>query len=223
MTEHSPETEEVSEKSPTTLTSMFSNAIGLGIFAVVTAGVIAVTQFSTKDKIVFNQKLFQAKQLVELVPGALEELSEPFGVISVGDEKWQKLDLLSQSSEFEYFYSPTKDAVILPAIAPQGYTEAINLLVAINGDGSLAGVRVTAHKETPGLGDGIETRKSDWIYQFDGKSLFNPEPESWLVKKDGGEFDQMTGATITPRAIVKAVKNTLEFYNLNAEALKAGQ
>lgn len=213
---------ELPTKGPSTVLSMFNNAVGLCIFAIVTAGVIAITQFGTKDKIKYNQKMFQARQLLELVPGALEELSEPFGTIDPADPKWQKPDLLKQPGAVDYFYSPSKQAVILPSVAPEGYTEAIWLLVAIEADGTLAGVRVTAHKETPGLGDQIETRKSDWIYQFDGKSLSKLNAELWKVRKDGGDFDQLTGATITPRAIVAAVKRTLDFYELNAGTLTRG-
>jgi electron transport complex protein RnfG len=111
------------------------------------------------------------------------------------------------------------DAVILPVIAPQGYTEAIRLIVGIDASGTVIGVRVTQHKETPGLGDQIETTKSDWIYAFNQTSLRNPSLNQWLVKKDGGDFDQLTGATITPRAIVKAVKNSLEFFQANRALL----
>ena len=93
------------------------------------------------------------------------------------------------------------------------------LLVGIHQDGRVAGVRVVKHNETPGLGDAIEVRKSDWILGFDGKSLLNPIAEAWKVKRDGGEFDQITGATITPRAIVKTVKNTLDYFQANRENL----
>ncbi len=103
-------------------------------------------------------------------------------------------------------------AVVLEAAAPDGYAGEIKLLVGILGDGRLAGVRVTAHRETPGLGDYIDVTRSDWIHQFAGKSLANPDPADWKVRKDGGQFDYMAGATITPRAIVKAVRNVLEFH-----------
>ena len=86
-------------------------------------------------------------------------------------------------------------------------------------DGNLAGVRVIKHAETPGLGDGIEIRKSPWIKSFDGKSLDNPDAAGWRVKRDGGEFDQLTGATITPRAIVAAVRSTLLYYRQNADMI----
>jgi electron transport complex protein RnfG len=103
-------------------------------------------------------------------------------------------------------------AVVLEAIAPDGYAGEIKLLVGIQPNGQLTGVRVTEHHETPGLGDYIDIAKSPWIHQFDGKSLDNPKPDDWKVKKDGGKFDYMTGATISPRAVVKAVKHALDYF-----------
>ena len=102
--------------------------------------------------------------------------------------------------------------VVLPAIAPNGYNGSIHLLVGIYANGMLAGVRVTRHRETPGLGDAIETSRSDWIHNFAGKSLTIPSAQKWKVKRDGGEFDQFTGATISPRAIVKAVHSALLYF-----------
>ena len=96
-------------------------------------------------------------------------------------------------------------------VSREGYSGPINLLVAVNVDGTLSGVRVVSHKETPGLGDKIETNKDDWILGFVGKSLSNPSEALWKVRKDGGEFDQFTGATITPRAVVNAVREVLKY------------
>ncbi|HEY0719852.1 MAG TPA: electron transport complex subunit RsxG [Gammaproteobacteria bacterium] len=112
-------------------------------------------------------------------------------------------------------------ALVLTAIAPDGYSGDIKLLIGIHYDGTLAGVRVLSHKETPGLGDRIDIDRSSWINGFTGKSLQNPPEEQWQVKKDGGQFDQFTGATITPRAVVKAVANTLRYYQMHRDALFA--
>lgn len=112
-------------------------------------------------------------------------------------------------------------AALLLVTAPNGYSGEIKLLVGIWADGSLAGVRIIAHKETPGLGDYIEDKRSPWVHQFDGKSLKDPAPERWKVKKDGGIFTYNTGATITPRAIVGAVARTLAWVNQQGDALYA--
>ena len=95
------------------------------------------------------------------------------------------------------------------------------MIIGINFDGSVAGVRVVEHKETPGLGDKVDLRKSDWILSFNGKSLSNPHPNAWNVKKENGEFDQFTGATITPRAVIHQIAKTLEYFKQDKERLVA--
>jgi Na+-translocating ferredoxin:NAD+ oxidoreductase subunit G len=112
-------------------------------------------------------------------------------------------------------------AVILEAIAHDGYSGDIKLLIAIKYDGSISGVRVLTHKETPGLGDYIDIAKDDWIKLFDGESLTMTSEQNWNVKKDNGKFDYMAGATITPRAVVKAVHKALQYFAANKEALFA--
>ena len=112
-------------------------------------------------------------------------------------------------------------AVILAPTAPDGYNGDIKLLVAIDQYGLLMGVRIVGHRETPGLGDGIEIERSDWVESFNGYALDNPGSLGWRVEKDGGIFDQFTGATITPRAVVNAVYKTLQYFEAHKEALLA--
>ena len=117
-------------------------------------------------------------------------------------------------------------AIILEAIAHDGYSGDIKLLIAIKYTGEISGVRVLTHKETPGLGDYIDIAKDDWIKLFDNESLTQTSDnklaeERWKVKKDGGKFDYMAGATITPRAVVKAVHKALQYFEANKEALFA--
>lgn len=109
--------------------------------------------------------------------------------------------------------------VVLEAVAPEGYAGDINLLIGIDANGVVTGVRVTQHKETPGLGDYIQLTKSDWILQFDGKSYDAGQDGRWKVKKDGGDIDARAGATITPRAIVKAVRQALKYFHSHRETL----
>lgn len=112
-------------------------------------------------------------------------------------------------------------AAIFTTTTPDGYSGNIRLVVGVNADQTLAGVRVLTHKETPGLGDWIDVEKSDWILGFSGKSLQDPTETAWAVKKDGGEFDQFTGATITPRAVVAAVKQILVWSAQHTDSLFA--
>lgn len=117
--------------------------------------------------------------------------------------------------------SSTVTAVVLEAIAPDGYGGDIQLVIGIDVNGGITGVRVTSHHETPGLGDYIDHKKSEWIEQLVGKSLTAPETKFWKVTKDGGKFDARAGATITPRAVVKAVKNALDYFAQHRAAFVA--
>lgn len=134
------------------------------------------------------------------------------------------------NSEPMTVYRARKDgapvAVLIEAVAPDGYAGKIRLVLAVGHDGKLDGVRVLNHKETPGLGDYIEPKKDrnkqrPWIRQFEGRSLNAPPAARWKVKKDGGDFDANTGATVTPRAIVKAVFKALQFVDANRDRLFA--
>ena len=114
-------------------------------------------------------------------------------------------------------------AAVISTAANDGYntSKPIQLLVGINIDGTLANVRVVHHGETPGLGDGIKLDTSDWILSFNGKSLHSHSQKQWNVKKDGGDFDEFTGATITPRAVVRAVHKTLLYFKKNQNMIFA--
>ncbi|MCP5325774.1 MAG: electron transport complex subunit RsxG [Oceanospirillaceae bacterium] len=202
------------------------NALGLAIFAALTAGAIAVTQVLTQQRINDNMAAAQAKALYQLVPASEVDndlLHDTLDLHGPAAAKQFHLNLLGPIKDDAVAYLARKNGqihtVILPITAPDGYTQEIRLLVGIRADGSLSGVRVVEHKETPGLGDKIELKKSPWLLGFSDKSLLNPEIEHWKVKKDGGDFDQFTGATITPRAVVLAVRRSLEFFDKHKDAL----
>ena len=110
-------------------------------------------------------------------------------------------------------------ALLLEAVAPDGYNGDIRLLVGVDAQGRVIGVRVVEHRETPGLGDPIEIARGPWITGFDGRSLRDPAADAWRVRRDSGAFDQLAGATITPRAVVGAVRRALQFVETHGEAL----
>ncbi len=112
-------------------------------------------------------------------------------------------------------------AALFVVSARDGYSGPIRLLVGIDVEGTVTAVQVLEHRETPGLGDRVEAGKSDWVKQFDGRSLINPTPDGWEIKRDGGEFDQLTGASVTPRAIVNAVRETLLYFAANEASVFA--
>ena len=109
---------------------------------------------------------------------------------------------------------------VIPFRSTEGYSGTIQLLIALNQDQRIVGLRAIDHKETPGLGDKIDTRKTDWILSFNGLSYEDLSPNDWAVDKDGGRFDSFTGATITPRAVVNALRDTLSYFNANPELLE---
>jgi electron transport complex protein RnfG len=190
----------------------------LGAFAVTGVGLVAVTHKLTDERIASNERAAMLSKVQAIVPADQMDNDPLTDRIQVSDP-----DLLGDESTDVYRVRSGEQpvAVILNPIVPDGYAGPIKLLVAVLRDGSLGGVRVLAHHETPGLGDRIDEAKSDWIYDFAGKSLGKPPLEHWKVKRDGGDFDQFTGATITPRSIVKAVKNTLLFVQGAGDALYA--
>lgn len=114
-------------------------------------------------------------------------------------------------------------ALVLEVVAPDGYAGPIKLLIAVAADGTVLGVRVTAHQETPGLGDDIEAGRSDWITRFAGRALGDPPASRWQVQRDGGDFPQFAGATLTPRAVVAAVRRTLQFVARHGDAVRAAE
>lgn len=203
----------------TLLQSITKNATGLALFALVTAGVIALVKLSTAVQIQENIAQAQAKALYEIVPESSVDndlLNDILPLNLNNIEKQLNLHLLGPvDSQGNIHFAKSNGklhTLIFPVVAPDGYTTEIKLLVGIKLDGTLAGVRIVDHKETPGLGDKIELKKSDWVLSFNGKSLVNPDSEKWKVKKNGGEFDSFTGATITPRAVINATKQALVFY-----------
>lgn len=200
--------------------SMLKNALVLGLFAIVTVGLVAVLQQATAQRIATAQRAAQVRALSEILPmGSYDN--------HLLDNSLQLHDPLLGSKSAQTAYIALKDgkpsAVILRATAPDGYSGIIQLLIGIRADGRLAGVRVLNHRETPGLGDKIDLAKSAWIRSFDGKSLSNPNQDGWAVKKDRGEFDQFAGATVTPRAVVKAVHKALQYFDANQQHLFAPQ
>lgn len=199
-------------------------AIGLGLFAVFTAGLIAVTQQLTAERIADNERAFEAQTLLALVPADQHDnelLDSAYRTDLTALTQPELLRLPEPALWYRAQQNNEVVAVILPLVAPEGYTEAIRLIMAVDRDGTLMGVRVVQHRETPGLGDQVEASKSDWIHGFDGQSLGQPPLEDWQVKKDSGAFDQLTGATITPRAVVRAVARGLQFFEANRSVLLA--
>lgn len=192
--------------------SITTNGLILAAFALATAATLAGTWLLTDQRIQDAKKRAAEKALLEIIPQSRHDNDMLTDTLITTASQQQALGLKAPAQIHIARNAEEVVAYIYPAIAPDGYSGDIDMIIGINADGSIAGVRVLAHKETPGLGDKIDLKKSTWILSFNNRSLLNPEPEGWAVKKDGGEFDQFTGATITPRAVVNRVKQTLELH-----------
>ena len=199
--------------------SMGVAALILTGFAIVGTGLVVVTYSSTRDIIAEAQRAALEASLNQLVPADRYDNRVTEDRIEVVDPEWLGTD--QPVAVYRARKNGQPVALFATPVAPDGYSGPIQLLVGVYADGALAGVRVLAHKETPGLGDGIEEKRSPWILAFAGKSLDSPQSERWKVKKDGGVFDQFTGATITPRAVVKATRKFLEYVRTHGEQLFA--
>jgi len=181
----------------------------LAVAAACAVGLVAVVHELATPRIVDVQRARRVAQLTAVMGNIAYDNDPLSDIVSVHDPE------LLGSEEPLVAHRVRRGgeavAVLVNAVAPDGYAGPIRLIVAVDAQGRLLGVRVVEHRETPGLGDLIDERRSDWIHGFDGRSLGDPPVARWQVRKDGGDFDQFTGATITPRVIVRAVRGVLEY------------
>jgi electron transport complex protein RnfG len=190
-------------------------------FTVLGTAMLAYTYFTTRGPIAASEAEARMELLDEVVPPEAHdnELLKDTIRIEAGGELGNRTETLAYRARM----AGQPLAVVLETTAPDGYSGDIKLMIGVRQDGTLSGVRVLTHKETPGLGDYIEIGRGDWIRQFENQSLAVTSEENWGVRKDGGQFDYMAGATITPRAVVKAVHQTLQYFEANKEKLFAEQ
>jgi electron transport complex protein RnfG len=190
----------------------------VGAIAVAAALLVQSSYEFSKGRIAANERARLVASLNSVLDPALGDTDLNPVLINAHDE------LLGSPEPVDVFIMMAAErpvAAIFATLAPDGYNAEIQLLVGVSPDEQITGVRAVRHRETPGLGDAIDIDKSDWIRQFDGKSLANPMPPLWAVAKDEGAFDSLTGATVTPRAVVKAVKNTLVYFAAHRDELFA--
>ena len=191
----------------------------LTAFTVVGTAMLTGTFETTREPIAASEREAKLQLLAQVMPPAMHDNDLLQDAVQL-----PPAELLGQqapSTAYRARQDGQPSGVILEAVAPDGYSGDIKLLIGIAADGDITGVRVLSHKETPGLGDYIEIDRSDWIKNFDGKSLAKLPDEAWRVKKDGGQFDYMTGATITPRAVVKAVHKALQYFEVQRASIFA--
>lgn len=200
----------------TWLRDLSKPALSLAGFALIGTALLAGIYWITAPRIAANERQALLEQVNTLVA------AERYDNDPIADSVTLAAAELGSSTPVTVYRARKQGqavAALFITTAPNGYSGDIRMVVGVNADQTLAGVRVLAHKETPGLGDKIDAGRSLWILGFKDKSLTNPNEAHWAVKKDGGEFDQFTGATITPRAVVGAVKRVLQWQQQHADSL----
>ncbi len=202
-----------------TLQSIRFNSILLASFALITAIILASTDSLTKDRIAESERAAAQRALLEIIPLDRHNNDLLMDVQPIPEKFWLALGLKKGGDIHIARDNGQPVAAIIPTVTADGYSGNIGMIIGVNFDGTVAGVRVVDHKETPGLGDKVDLKKSDWILSFNGKSLVNPKSDGWDVKKNGGEFDQFTGATITPRAVIYQIAQVLEYFSQDSERM----
>lgn len=196
---------------------IIASGLILGLFAMIGTALVGITHDTTADRIAQNERLALLNKLQQILPAEQYDNNLLQSTLEIPAD--DRLGHKQPSTVYIATREGQIAAMIFPVIAPRGYSGEIRMLVGVHIDGRVAGVRVVSHKETPGLGDAIDIDRKDWILSFNNKSLGNPPASQWKVKRDGGAFDQFTGATITPRAVVQAVHLSLVYFERHKDEL----
>jgi len=189
---------------------VINGTLVLTVFAALAATLLAFVHDKTEERTAFNERAYLLRSLNLVLSPETYDNDLSSDIVHISD-----LDYLGSTEPVTVYRARRNGqpvAAIISSVAPDGYGGPIRLIVGVNYDGTLSGVRAVTHRETPGLGDKIETARSDWILDFTGRSLESSSREEWAIRQDGGVFDQFTGASITPRSVIKAVHNTLIYF-----------
>lgn len=197
--------------------SVIKTGMTLAAIAAVCTALVAATYQLTEDRIAANEKALLEQSLQPALAGVVYDsgvsesrlvLQSPHGLPGSG-----------AAIIYRVFAEEKAVAALFAVTARDGFSGPIRVLVGVGVDGSVTGIRILEHRETPGLGDKIDAAKSDWVLQFDGHSIGEPIITGWAIKGDGGEFDQLTGASITPRAVITAIRDTLIYFDAHREEI----
>jgi len=201
------------------VSSVIKGGATLGVIAALCTTLVALTFAVTEERIEANEQAWLERSLQPALSGLFFDSGVTESMITIPPPH----DLPGSEAAIVYrVYAETSPVAALFVVsARDGYAGPIRLLVGIDIQGAVTGVHVLEHRETPGLGDRVESDKSDWVRQFDERSLIDPMIKGWAIKRDGGQFDQLTGASVTPRAIVKAIKETLLYFDSHRDEIFA--
>lgn len=197
------------------MNSVVKSGITLAVIAGLCTALVALTYTATAARIEANEQAWLERSLQPALSGLFFDSGVTESMMTIPPPH----DLPGSEAAIVYrvYAEDTPVAALFVVSARDGYAGPIRVLVGIDVGGAVTGVHVLEHRETPGLGDRVESGKSDWVHQFDGRSLVDPSPSGWAIKRDGGQFDQLTGASVTPRAIVKAIRDTLLYFEAHRE------
>jgi len=199
--------------------SVLKTGLTLALIATICTALVAATFQATKGRIAANDKALLEQSLQPALAGVFFDgsVSESRLVLPTPH------DLPGNEAAIIYrvYAEDEPVAALFVVSARDGFSGAIRILVGIDYNGTVTGVRILQHRETPGLGDKIDASRSDWVFQFDGHSLTDPTVSGWAIKSDGGEFDQLTGASVTPRAVIKAIRETLLYFDARRDEIFA--
>ena len=197
--------------------TVFKTGLTLAMIAAICTALVAATFQMTVDRIAANEKALLEQSLQPALAGVFYDgdVSESRLVIPPPHE----LPGNDAAIIYRVFAANEPVAALFAVTARDGFSGPIRILLGVDVSGTVTGVRILQHRETPGLGDKIESSRSDWVFQFEGRSIGNPTVTAWALKSDGGEFDQLTGASVTPRAVLKAIRNTLLYFDAHRDEI----
>lgn len=199
------------------MSSVVKGGVTLALIAALCTALVALTYLGTAERIEANEQAWLERSLQPVLSGVVYDSGLTESMITIPPPH----DLPGSEAAVIYrIYARGAPAAALFVVsARDGYAGPIRMLVGVDADGVVTGVHVLEHRETPGLGDGVESGKSDWAKQFGGRSLTDPAVGGWAIRQDGGQFDQLTGASVTPRAIVKATRETLLYFEAHRDTI----
>ena len=202
-----------------TTPSVLQNGLILASVAAVCTALVALTFYATRDQIAANQQAYLEQSLTPVLAGLSFDNSLPSSAVTIPAP--HSLPGTEHAVVYRAFAQGKPVAALFAVTAPDGFSGPIRMLIGIDANGTVTGARAIEHKETAGLGDQIEVNRSDWILQFAGKSLVDPALADWTLRRDGGAFDQMSGASVTSRAAVNAISQTLQYFAEHRAAIFA--
>lgn len=201
------------------MNKVIKSGVTLAVIGAVCAGLVATTYLLTHERIAANEQAWLEQSLKPALSGLFFDgsVSESMLVIPSPHELPGPDDVIV----YRVYAEDEPVAALFAVTARDGYAGPIRILVGIEYDGTVTAIRILEHRETPGLGDKIVSTRSDWVFQFDGRSLGDPDEAGWAIKRDNGQFDALSGASVTPRAVITAVRETLIYFATNRDAIFA--